>query len=56
MIPSRRLSQFEQVVIEARITRSGPAVPTSGDLYVTSEVIKPREGKPVALVISHQIG
>jgi cytochrome c-type biogenesis protein CcmH/NrfG len=56
MIPSRRLSQFDQVVIEARVSRSGQATPTAGDLYVTSEVIKPREGKPVALVISHQIG
>jgi cytochrome c-type biogenesis protein CcmH/NrfG len=55
MIPSRRLSQFDQVVIEARVSRSGQATPATGDLYVTSEVIKPREGKPLTLVISHQI-
>ena len=56
MIPSRRLSQFQRVVVEARISRSGQAAPAPGDLYVTSDIIDPSSGKKLALVISHEIG
>ncbi len=56
MIPSRRLSQFDKVVIEARISRSGQATPSSGDLYVTSPVLHPAAGKKLALVINREIG
>ena len=56
MIPSRRLSQFEKVVVEARISRSGQATPSSGDLYVTSPVLHPAAGKKLALVINREIG
>jgi cytochrome c-type biogenesis protein CcmH len=56
MIPSRRLSQFEHVVIEARISRSGQATPATGDLYVTSPVLHPAPGTRLALVINREIG
>ena len=56
MIPSRRLSQFDRVVIEARISRSGQAAPTTGDLYVTSPVLHPGPGTRLALVINREIG
>ena len=56
MLPSRRLSQFDKVVIEARVSRSGQAAPSSGDLYVTSAVLRPLEGKKLALVINREIG
>jgi cytochrome c-type biogenesis protein CcmH len=56
MIPSRKLSQFERVIIEARISRSGQAAPAPGDLYVTSAVLKPSEGKKLALVIDREVG
>jgi cytochrome c-type biogenesis protein CcmH len=56
MIPSRRLSQFDRVVIEARISRSGQATPTAGDLYVTSPVLHPAPGTRLALVINREIG
>jgi cytochrome c-type biogenesis protein CcmH len=56
MIPSRRLSQFDKVVVEARISRSGQAAPSSGDLYVTSPVLHPAAGKKLALVINREIG
>jgi cytochrome c-type biogenesis protein CcmH len=56
MIPSRRLSQFDKVVIEARISRSGQATPSSGDLYVTSPVLHPDSSKKLALVINREIG
>ena len=56
MLPSRRLSQFQKVVVEARISRSGQATPAAGDLYVTSNTISPGSGKKLALVINHEIG
>ena len=56
MMPSRRLSQFDRVVIEARISRSGQATPTTGDLYVTTDVLRPAAGTRLALVIDREIG
>jgi cytochrome c-type biogenesis protein CcmH len=56
MVPSRKLSQFDRVVIEARISRTGQAAPAPGDLYVTSDVLRPTAGKKLALVINHEIG
>ena len=56
MLPSRRLSQFQKVIVEARISRSGQAAPATGDLYVTSNAVSPSSGKKLALVISHEIG
>ena len=56
MLPSRKLSQFERVIVEARISRSGLASPSSGDLFVTSAVLKPSERKKVALVIDREVG
>ena len=56
MIPSRRLSQFDRVVVEARISRSGQATPAAGDLYVTSQVLRPAAGAHLALVINREIG
>ena len=56
MMPTRRLSQFDRVVIEARISRSGQATPATGDLYVTSQVLRPAAGTRLALVINREIG
>jgi cytochrome c-type biogenesis protein CcmH/NrfG len=56
MVPSRKLSQFDKVVIEARISHSGQAAPASGDLYVTSDVLRPAAAKKLALVINREIG
>ncbi len=55
MLPSRRLSQFDRVVIEARISRSGQAMPSSGDLYVTSPVVNPGAAARLALVIDRRL-
>ena len=54
--PSRRLSQYDKVIIEARISRSGQATPSSGDLFTTSAVLTPRDAKPLVLVINREIG
>ncbi|MBV9343872.1 MAG: hypothetical protein JOZ03_02670 [Gammaproteobacteria bacterium] len=56
MLPSRRLSQFDRVVVEARLSRSGQATPQSGDLYTTSAVLKPGAAAALALTIDREIG
>ncbi len=56
MLPSRRLSQFDRVIVEARISRTGQATPSAGDLYVRSPVVHPGPGQKLALVISQEIG
>jgi cytochrome c-type biogenesis protein CcmH len=55
MLPSRRLSQFEKVIVEARISRTGQAVPQSGDLYVTSPVVQPASAGKLTLLIDREI-
>lgn len=55
MMPARRLSAFDPVVIEARISRSGNAIAAPGDLIATSPAVHPRDGHPVALTISREI-
>ena len=56
MIPTRKLSQFDKVIVEARVSRSGQATPASGDFYVTSAVFKPGDHKKLELVINHEVG
>jgi cytochrome c-type biogenesis protein CcmH len=56
MIPTRKLSQFDKVVVEARVSSSGQATPSPGDLYVTSSVLKPAEHKKLQLIISEEVG
>lgn len=56
MLPSRRLSQFDKVIVEARVSRSGQAAPQSGDLYATSAVLKPDGERRLALTINREIG
>jgi cytochrome c-type biogenesis protein CcmH len=55
MMPARKLSDFSRVIVEARLSRSGQAVPAPGDLYVESPVVQPAEGKKLDLIISRVI-
>jgi cytochrome c-type biogenesis protein CcmH len=41
MQPAMRLSAFAQVVVGARISRSGNATPQAGDLFGQSAVVAP---------------
>jgi cytochrome c-type biogenesis protein CcmH len=41
MMPERKLSQFSDIVIGARVSRSGGATPSAGDLEGISDKIKP---------------
>jgi cytochrome c-type biogenesis protein CcmH len=55
MMPARKLSNFDRVIVEARISRSGQATPAAGDLYAVSPVIRPADGEPLKLVISREV-
>jgi cytochrome c-type biogenesis protein CcmH/NrfG len=56
MLPERTLSHFQDVIVEARISRSGSATAERGDLRGASGVLNPRSSGPVRLVISEEIG
>ncbi len=55
MIPTRKLSQFSSVVIEARISRSGDAQAQVGDLRAASKTVDPRTAGPIRLIINDEI-
>jgi cytochrome c-type biogenesis protein CcmH len=56
MIPGRVLSGASLVSVEARISRSGNALPQSGDLVGTLSNIDPHAGRTVRIAIDHEIG
>ena len=51
MTPQMRLSNFPQVVVGARITRSGNAIPQSGDLEGEVKPVTPGQPEPVQVLI-----
>jgi cytochrome c-type biogenesis protein CcmH len=52
-MPSRKLSDVDSVVIVARLSKSGQAMPQSGDLEGMSQPVKPGEGK-ITVVIDRE--
>lgn len=54
MTPAMRMSSFPEVIIEARISKSGQAVPSSGDLQGFSEPVQLGYNN-IAIVIDTQI-
>ncbi len=54
MTPAMKLSSFPEVIVEARVTKSGQAVPTSGDLQGFSEPVKVGDNN-ISIVIDRQI-
>ena len=54
MTPTMKMSSFPEVVIEARISKSGQAVPASGDLQGFSEPVKLGHNN-IAIIIDRQI-
>jgi cytochrome c-type biogenesis protein CcmH len=56
MVPGRNLSNARDVQIEARISRSGDALPQSGDLVGSVTSVNPRGGHPVKISIDREIG
>ncbi len=55
MLPGRNLSAAGRITIEARISKSGQAMPVAGDLQGTSGVIDPSDHKPLQILIDHEI-
>ena len=53
MMPSRKLSDVGMVVIVARLSRSGKAMPESGDLEGISQPVKPGVDG-ITVVIDHE--
>lgn len=51
MMPQMKLSSFNQVIINARISKSGNATPTPGDLQGVSKTIDPASNPVVDVVI-----
>jgi cytochrome c-type biogenesis protein CcmH len=51
MMPTMKLSQFPQVIVGARVSKSGNAIAQSGDLQVVSKPMDVHTTNPVALTI-----
>jgi cytochrome c-type biogenesis protein CcmH len=56
MVPGRNLSNAQSVQVEARISKTGDALPQSGDLVGTVTSVSPRGGQPVKISIDREIG
>ena len=56
MVPGRNLSNANNVQIEARISKNGDALPSSGDLVGSVTSVNPRDGHPVKISIDREIG
>ncbi len=54
MMPNMKISSFPEVVIEARISKSGQAIPASGDLQGFSQPVQ-IGNNDIAIVINKQI-
>ena len=55
MTPAMKLSQFDKVVIGARVSKSGVATPQSGDLEGSSGVITLNTTKSVDVIIDRVV-
>jgi cytochrome c-type biogenesis protein CcmH len=55
MNPAMKLSSFQQVVVGARISKSGNAMPQPGDLQVVSQPMGVNDVQGVELVINEVI-
>lgn len=54
MTPTMKISSFPKVVVEARVSKSGQAVPTSGDLQGFSQPVNLGQND-IAIVINQQV-
>jgi cytochrome c-type biogenesis protein CcmH len=56
MVPTRKLSTAGAVTVEARTSRTGQAMPATGDFQGVTAQFDPAAGKPVRVVIQRVIG
>ena len=55
MLPTMKLSQFPQVIVGARISKSGNAIAQSGDLQTVSKPLDVAATAPISLTIDQQV-
>lgn len=55
MLPTMKLSMFPQIVVGARVSKSGNAMPQSGDLQVLSAPIEVTRTAPIDLSIANVV-
>jgi cytochrome c-type biogenesis protein CcmH len=55
MLPSMKLSQFPQVIVGARISKSGNAIAQSGDLQTLSPPLPSTRSEPLTLTIDQVV-
>ncbi len=55
MLPNMKLSQFPQVIVGARISKSGNAIAQSGDLQTASKALAVTTTDPIALTIDQVV-
>ena len=55
MMEQRKLSAFDEVIVGARISRSGDAIPQAGDLTGTNVTVDLGKDEPVNIVIDQKI-
>jgi cytochrome c-type biogenesis protein CcmH len=56
MVPGHNLANADSVQIEARISKSGDALPHAGDLVGSVISVNPRDGHPVKISIDRETG
>jgi cytochrome c-type biogenesis protein CcmH len=54
-MPAMKLSNFPEVVVGARISKSGNAMPASGDLQSLSDALQTKDAKPVSITINQVV-
>ena len=55
MIPTRKLSNFEEVKIGARISRTGNAIAQEGDLTAEPVIVNTAEKETISLSIDRRV-
>jgi cytochrome c-type biogenesis protein CcmH len=55
MMPAMKLSAFPEVVVGARISKSGNAMPASGDLQSLSDALQTSNAQPVNITINQVV-
>jgi len=55
MLPNMKLSQFPQVIVGARISKSGNAIAQSGDLQTASKALDVKSTTPIELTIDQTV-
>ena len=55
IMPALSLSRFQEVVVGARVSRSGSAMPRSGDLQGFASGVRVGAAQPVDVTISDKV-